>query len=104
MHGHRVGLIATTRLEVPWRGLIWSKCQTALSGFWRNEFFLSRALVGIKIEDFNKNDKRCLRLVKYIGQIDESERTDKQRTSIKWVTSILVRDTSADQQSCVKRQ
>ena len=51
-----------------------------------------------------QHKRTALRLVKYIGQIEESERTDKQRTSIKWATSILARDTSVDQQNCVKRQ
>ena len=154
MHGHRVGLIASTRLKVP--------CHPS-SVLWCSEFFCPVILVGIKIEAQNKNDKRflnanldkrslnakagaqsptnpsqfkpapksvqtsgpsssknegkkhcppsrelyqhkrtALRLVKYIGQIDDCERTDKQ--SIKWATSILVRDTSADQQNCVERQ
>ena len=52
-----------------------------------------------------QNKRTALRLIKNIGQIDESERIDRQRTSFKWAMSILAaHDTPADQKNSVKRQ
>ena len=40
-----------------------------------------------------------------IGQINESERTDRQNTPFKWAMSVLAaHDTPADQKNSVKRQ
>ena len=52
-----------------------------------------------------QNKRTALRLIKNIGQIDESERTDRQKTSFKLAMSVLdAHDTPSDQKNSVKRQ
>ena len=52
-----------------------------------------------------QKQRTALRLIKNIGQLNESERTDRQMTSFKWAMSVLAgHDTPADQKNSGKRQ